>query len=149
MQKKISRLFRLSLVLLAAAALVYLLYKVREILLTFGMAALIAYVCFRPVLAIEKRGLRRTWAILLFYAVLLAFLALALWVTIPIMIKEIGELARLLPQYAQQAQQLSGAVQNSAMPDRIGSMIGDNMASIENAVYDSLRNFFKQPGYIL
>lgn len=141
MQKKTSRFVRLSLVLLAAAALVYLLYKVREILLTFCMAALIAYVCFRPVIAIEKKGLKRTWAILLFYSVFLAFLALVLWVTIPIMIKEIGDLARILPQYAQQAQQLSGAVQNSPMPARIGSMISDNIASVENAVYDSLRNF--------
>lgn len=134
-------MFRLGLVLLAAAALVYLLYAVREILLTFGMAALIAYVCFRPVLAIEKRGLSRTWAILLFYSVFLAFLCLLLWVTIPIMVKEIGDLARLLPQYAQQAQQLNGAIQNSAMPARIGSIIGENIGSIENSVYDSLRNF--------
>lgn len=141
MQKAVSRLVRYGVVLLVTAALIYLLYMVREILLTFGIAALIAYVCFRPVLAIEKRGLKRTWAILLFYSIFLGFFALVLWVTIPIMIKEISDLARLLPQYAQQAQQLTSVVHNSTMPARVGSIIGDNMASLENSIYESLRNF--------
>lgn len=132
---------RFLLVFLATAAGIWLLYLVREIFLTFFLAALVAYICYRPVRFIEKKGVGRVGAILLFYSLFISFIGLVLWVSIPIMIKEIGDLARLIPQYALQAQGLADSLQTSPMSQKVGVMVGENLARVEKTVYGSLQNF--------
>lgn len=129
---------------LAAAigmGILYFLYLIRTILLTFVLAAFISYLFYRPVRWIEGRGIKRTWAILLLFLLIIALLSLALLFLIPNLTREVSDLSRLLPRYAQQARDMTDKVQNLAVPQRLNKMLMDNVGRIEDFAYSSLKGF--------
>lgn len=136
-----SRWIRYFLVFVLAVFSVYFLYLVREILLTFLLGALIAYVSYRPVCFLESKGIKRCLAIFAFYFIFIGFFILVLVYLFPVMVQEVSELGKMLPQYSRQAQSMADSLQGSALPDRMTGIIMDNLTRIENYVYESFKNF--------
>ena len=89
--------------LLSAAAAVAVVVAAREVLLPFVLALVIAYVLTPFVAWFERRGLRRSVAILAAYAVVLGSLAGFLWAIAPRIGRELGGLRKELPALSERA----------------------------------------------
>lgn len=89
--------------LLLAAALVvllWLLFRIRSVLLFFALALVLAISLNAPVVRLERRGLSRPLATLLSTLLVLATLALLGWLVFPRLVQQAGALARSLPDIA-------------------------------------------------
>jgi len=122
-------------------SIVYFLFLVREVLLTFLLGAILAYLLFRPVRWIEKRGMKRVWAILLLYLLLTAIIGLALFLAIPAIVREMTGLAHLYPEYAGQVQEMAGRIDHINMPPKLAAVLNQNLARVEKVIYLGLSNF--------
>ncbi len=134
-----NKLFRYIVFAVVAFATIYFVYLVREVIYTFLAGALLAYLLFRPVVFIEKRGLSRVWGILIVYLLLAALAALLLWIAVPRLIGELNEVAARLPAYAAQLQEISGRIHNVHLPGKLDLMLQDNTARIEKYIFDLLK----------
>ena len=126
---------------LAVIISIYFLYLVREVLLTFFLGALLAYLLFRPVSYIEKKGLKRIWAIVLLYLGVAAILAVILALAIPGLVRELNGLAKLYPHYAQQAQEMAGRIDQMQAPEQLNQVINKNLGKLESYIYQVLNGF--------
>lgn len=88
---------------LAAAGAVAIVLAAREVLLPFVLALVIAYVLTPFVAWFERRGMRRSVAILVAYAVVLGTLAGFLWAIAPRIGREFSGLRKELPALSERA----------------------------------------------
>lgn len=107
----------------------------------FFLGGILAYLLYRPVGYFENKGLKRVWAILLIYILLCLVTAALLSFALPGMIRELSELARAIPRYAREAQQMVDQVQTMDMPDRLGEIFNQNIAKVNEYVYKGLSGF--------
>ena len=70
--------FRYSIFIMVVIATIYFLFLVWEILLSFFLGTIIAYLLFRPVKLIEDRGIKRVYAILILYTLLIGTVSIVL-----------------------------------------------------------------------
>src|SRR5262245_49156737 len=82
--------------LLAATAIIWLLVVFNQILLLLFLAILLA-VAITPLVGRLERGMPRSVAILLIYAVLLGIMSVAVSLLVPMLVEEIGQLNLGLP----------------------------------------------------
>ncbi len=141
MQLSTQKLSRYILFFVVVAATIYFLFLVREVLLSFVLGAILAYLLFRPVLYIEKKGLKRIWAILVLYLVVLAVLTLLFSFAVPGIVRELGEMADIVPEYAQEVQDMAGKVDKIQMPEKMSAIFKENFSKVENNIYGGLKNF--------
>src|SRR5262245_39112712 len=95
--------------LLAAAALVWLIANFSSILLMLFLAILLAVAITPLVNVFEQRRIPRTLAIVLIYIALLSVVAVALGVLVPVLIQEIGQLSASLPQLTERILAMPGS----------------------------------------
>jgi len=136
--RKLSHYFIFAVALIIS---IYFLYLVREVLLTFFLGALLAYLLFRPVAFIEKKGLKRVWSIIALYLAAAVLSGIILALVIPGLVKELSKLAELYPQYAQQAQQMAGRLNEINAPEQLSQVINKNLGRIESYIYQALNSF--------
>lgn len=141
MQSYYEKIWRYALFIAVVVSIAYFLYLVREVLLTFFLGAILAYLLFRPVRWIENRGMKRVWAILLLYLLVISVLSLALFLAIPAIVRELTGLAHLYPQYAQQVQEFTATIDHMNMPAKLNTVINQNLARVEKGIYTGLSNF--------
>ena len=120
---------------LAVIISIYFLYLVREVLLTFFLGALLAYLLFRPVSYIEKKGLKRIWAIILLYLGVAAIFTIILVLAIPGIVKELNGLAQLYPHYVGQAQEMAGKIDQMNAPEQLNQVLNKNLGKLESYIY--------------
>jgi predicted PurR-regulated permease PerM len=135
------RLSRWLFVLVVVAATIYFLYRVRDVTMPFIVGGLLAYLLYRPVRFIEKQGLKRVWAILLLYLLILLGLGTVLSFALPGLIGELTEMARVIPHYADEAQNVADRLQNLDMPVKLGEVIKDNIARVNEYIYEGMQTF--------
>lgn len=135
------RLSRWFLVLVVVAATIYFLYQVREVTLPFVLGGVLAYLLYRPVRFIEKQGLKRVWAILLLYVLILLAVGVLLTFALPGMIRELTDMARMIPHYADEAQNMADRLQTLDIPVRLGEIIKENISRVNEYVYEALQAF--------
>lgn len=128
---------------MVALATIYFLYLVRSVLFSFALGALLAYLFFRPVSYLERRGLKRGWAILVVYAGFLLLFALFFYFAIPGIIREMTALARLIPHYAGQTEEIMNKIDHMDMPYKLKEIFWKNIKEIEEFVYQGLNSFVK------
>ncbi len=136
--RKLSHYFIFAVALIIS---VYFLYLVREVLLTFFLGALLAYLLFRPVAFIEKKGLKRVWSIIALYLGVAVIASIILVLAGPGLVTELSKLAELYPQYAQQAQQMAGRLDEINAPEQLNQVINKNLGKIESYIYQALNSF--------
>jgi predicted PurR-regulated permease PerM len=135
------QILRYVLFLLVAAATIYFLYIVREVVLSFAVGAFLAYLLFRPVQYFEKKGFSRVWSILILYLIFIGGLSLVVWLAIPRIVAELGDIAQAMPHYAAQAQDLAARLEQMDLPAQAREIIRENTARIEGFIYNSLKGF--------
>lgn len=93
-----TRRTRAVLLFFAASAVVIFLYIVRGVLTPFALAAAIAYLVSPLVRAFESRQIPRSAAILLSYLVLGVVVGVAIYLVIPLLVRELNDVTASLPQ---------------------------------------------------
>ncbi|MBC7075604.1 MAG: AI-2E family transporter [Syntrophomonadaceae bacterium] len=136
-----SKLFRYVLFFLVVVTTIYFLFLVREILFIFAVGAVLAYLLFRPVSFIERRGVKRVWAILILYLATLIFLLAFFSFAVPGIVRELSELADLIPVYASEVQDIADKMGKIQMPGKLSDILRGNLIKIENSVYLFLKRF--------
>ena len=144
MQWNVKRASHYALFIVVIATIAYFLYAVREVLLAFFLGGLLAYLLFRPVLWIEKRGLKRTWAILVLYLLVAGVVGVVLALAVPAIVRELSELAQAYPRYARHAQDMAGRIEDIQMPLQLNQVIRENLGRVEATIYDWLGAFLGQ-----
>lgn len=89
---------RLLILLAAASGVVVLLFLVRRVLVPFALAAVVAYVFNPLVKAFEARKIPRSGAIVLVYLISTVIGGLALYVGVPVLVRELEEMLQHLPE---------------------------------------------------
>lgn len=141
MNHNFKRLLRYIIFTMVVIATIYFLFMVREVLVTFLFGAFLAYILFRPVLFIEKRGIPRVWSILILYLILITVVSTLLAFAIPGVVKELVELGKLIPEYAEEAGELAEKIDDINMPAKLNEVVRENVTKIESVIYGSLQNF--------
>lgn len=129
---------RYILLLLVLICTLYFLYLVREVVTSFLIGGLVAYFLYRPVHFIELKGLKRIWAIASVYLIFLSLLGALLWVAVPDLSRELGDAAKLLPAYADQAQSFADRIYGMQLPGQLDQILKENTHKIENFIYEGL-----------
>jgi len=133
-----STLFRYSVFLLVVIATFYFFFLIKRVLYSFLLAAIIAYILYRPAKAIEKKGVKKTLAIFLVYLVLFLITLGVIWVAAPHLENELAKLAGILPQYINRFQDLAGSLNNLALPEQFRLILSNNLERTQNLIYGFL-----------
>lgn len=136
LKRKIIRYLLLIVVLLVTA---YFFYRVWEVIVSFLIGGLLAYFLYRPVRWAECHGLPRLWSILLVYVILFGVLGLFLWFAVPGLVRELTAVGKMLPAYADQAQNLAYQLEHMQLPDRLQQIVRENTHKIENVLYGAIK----------
>lgn len=135
-----NKVFRAIILMVVLVATIYFFYLIWEVVLSFLVAGVLAYFLYRPVLWVENRGLSRSGAIFLIYLLLVIVLTGVFWFSIPRLIHELSSAATLLPQYAEQFEQLPQRIDGMQLPEKLEQIITENTLQVENAIYVTLQN---------
>ncbi|HZF65150.1 MAG TPA: AI-2E family transporter, partial [Chitinophagaceae bacterium] len=82
--------------------LLWFLYKTSAVVLLLLFAMILALVINAPVVLLEKRGIRRFWAALIVFGIILTVLLLLGWLIVPKISDQVSALVTNLPDYANQ-----------------------------------------------
>lgn len=140
MELNLKRILRFILVVAVVTATIYFFYLVREVLLTFILGAILAYLLYRPVKWIENQGLKRAWAILVVYLLGLLLAVLLFSLALPGIIRELSQFASDFPRYANEVTNYLQRLQAIDMPIRLQEVINNNISRMESIIYKGLDN---------
>ncbi|MDD2510595.1 MAG: AI-2E family transporter [Syntrophomonas sp.] len=135
-----SKIYRYFFFITVVLASIYFLFLVREVLLTFFLGAVLAYLLFRPTSFLEKKGLKRVWAILVLYLVVLAAFFLFFSLAVPAMVVELHQMAGILPDYAEQARDMAKSIDGMEL-GKLTPILKENLKQIENKLFEGLKDF--------
>ncbi len=138
MELNLNRILRFILVVAVITSTIYFFYLVREVLLTFILGAILAYLLYRPVTWVEKQGLKRVWAILVVYLLGLLVTVLLFSLALPGIIRELGQFASDFPRYANEVTNYLQRLQAIDMPSRLQEVINSNVSRMEGIIYKGL-----------
>lgn len=129
------RIVRIGAIFVTLSVAAYFLWLVRSGLYPFIIAMFLAYLLNPVVSALEKRGLRRSWAILLIYAVVFGALFIGGTRLIPLLIRELENFGRELPLMISKGeellQELQSQYQNSALPYSLRVAIDNGFTTVQ------------------
>jgi predicted PurR-regulated permease PerM len=132
-EQKTGRVF-LSLILVGIA--LYFLCLLRGLLPSFILAALITYLVYPLVFAIEKRGTPRVYAILISYLALFFITAGLFMYVVPQIVRQLNGLEETIPLYTEQSYQVARSIQ-----ERLTNLgIGDSVRQ----VFDERVSWFEE-----
>jgi predicted PurR-regulated permease PerM len=133
-------------VLLAGAAAIaggiWLLVRVREVLVPFALAGVLVYLVEPLVGRLHRRGLSRPWAILLSYGLLGLLAGLAVAVVVPDLVRELTDLGDLLPGYAARADALLRQLREGGnrLPAPVLSAVQAGVGHLQSRGEDAIRS---------
>lgn len=123
---------------LAAAGVAALLYRMREALVPFFLALLLAYLLGPAVNGLSARGLSRVWAILILYALLVLATGGVVWFLLPGLLGEVAKMTENLPQYGRTVRDFVSAAHDGysrvAGPLGLQAAVDDAIGRVEGAV---------------
>ncbi|MFD2670398.1 AI-2E family transporter [Marinicrinis sediminis] len=119
----------------------------KAVLTPFIIAMIISYVLNPVVCVLNDRGVPRTIAVLLIYALFIGSLTVMLMNLIPMFISQLKELNAHLPEMSMQAQEWLHAVhENQTVPDTIKQGIQDSLLRIEKSISSQISNLLNRIG---
>jgi len=127
--------FRLLLNFLAVIVVLYFIYLIRGIFLSFLLAVVLAYLLYPMVRLVENRGMPRTSAILIVYCAMFFIVAGLMLHGMPHIIDQLYLLAEVVPGYTAQVQELTASLQleyaRAGIPDTVRQIIDERITWIE------------------
>jgi predicted PurR-regulated permease PerM len=131
---------RLGIMIAAAVLALYFLWLVRGGLYPFIIAFFLAYLLNPTVSWLEEKGMRRIWAILAVYAALFSVLILAGGRLVPLVLRELENFGRDLPEMTVKVEELLQAFQwkyqNSALPISLRAAMDNGLVSMQGSLQD-------------
>ncbi|MDD4599780.1 putative transport protein YhhT [bioreactor metagenome] len=132
------RLVRVTIILLIVLLSSYFLWLVRSGLYPFIIALFLAYLLNPAVAHVEQKGFKRIWAIIIIYSLVFGVLAFGGIKLVPLLIKELENFAREIPQITNIGQQFlenfQAQYQNSALPFSLRIAFDKALLSVETEV---------------
>ena len=129
---------RLMVLIGVGAALVYLLWRVRDGLYPFGIGFLIAYLLNPAVNWLIKKGLKRGAAIAGLYVLLCGAILVLGSLLIPVMIRELESFAKELPQMTAHGEALLQTwqwhYQNATLPNSLRLSLDEGILSLQGQI---------------
>lgn len=139
--KTVNKIARYVIFMVVLTATIYFLYFVRDVLFSFIIAAIIAYLLYRPVLYIQSKGVNRPVAAIVVFLLLLGITVSLLTFAIPGIVKELSQLTELIPHYAEEAKDMTAKVDDISVPAEVKKIFDENMKKINSYVYKGLSAF--------
>lgn len=140
---------------------VLLLIRVRQVLIPFILAAVLAYALEAPVAYLARRGFSRGVAIILVYLLVGAISAVLVIGVIPELVRELSNLSVSFPGFIQYAEKLAAALQarysRTPLPQSVRLVVDESIARLDtvgsqvmSSVASGMLDFFTAlPGIIL
>lgn len=127
--------YRNVLILILAMMVLYFIYLIRGIFLSFLLAVVLAYLLHPLVRALEKRGSSRTTSILIVYALTFILVAGLLLYGMPYIIAQLNTISDVVPQYAVQVQEFTSSLQleyaRAGIPGTLRQIIDERINWLE------------------
>jgi predicted PurR-regulated permease PerM len=118
-----------------------------EIMAPFAIAMIISYVLNPIVNVFHNRGVPRTFAVLLIYAIFITSLIVILMNLIPIFMKQLVELNEHMPQLTIKAQSLMDTVNdNRFLPQSVRMGINHSLVKFESGISKIISNYISGIG---
>lgn len=137
------RIWRLAGAGIFLAGALFFLYRVRQVLTPFILAALLAYLLKPAVLALEKRGVKRPRAILILYLLILALSLPVFFFVLPQLVRELNEFIAQLPSFTLE---IEGLVQGFyqryhqvALPAGLRRLLDESITNVSSALQEGAR----------
>lgn len=116
---------------------------IRSVLFAIILAAVMAYILNPLVNRLEMKGMKRTWAIVLIYFVIVAILAILFIIVLPQTIQETTKFIRALPELLTRGvnsivdfidAQFGHVISVGDLSDRVNTTIGESLGSIQDTI---------------
>ncbi|MDW7673157.1 MAG: AI-2E family transporter [Bacillota bacterium] len=152
--------WRLVFLLILVAFALYFVYLVRSVLLTFILAAILAYLLNPVVNWLQRNNIKRSVAIFLIYFTVISFASIISIMGFPKLIRELNDFAEAIPIYTEQVrsfvQNLQIQYQRIDLPESVKQVLDESIVSIEAYITEMVRqvadifiNFFSQLFYLI
>ena len=126
---------RVALVVIAAVALVAILYAGREVLAPFVLGIFLVFLLDPPVEWLARRGIGRAWAVLLVYLAVIAVVAVLVAITAAPLIAQVRKLIDELPTILETLRtQLIALLERLGVPADIIATIRDALAHLDETL---------------
>lgn len=129
---------RAVLLAVLAAMLVYFIYLIRGILLSFLLAVVLAYLLHPLVRMVEKRGTSRTVSILIIFIAMFIMVAGLVLYGMPHIIAQLNMIAEVIPDYAAQVQEFTASIQvkyaKAGIPEAVRRIIDERITWLEQVL---------------
>ncbi|NLW44956.1 MAG: AI-2E family transporter [Syntrophomonadaceae bacterium] len=132
---------KIGILSVVAVATIYFFIRVRAVLFPFFLGAALAYVLYPLIRVAQSRGLSRGWAVMTFYLLLVGLLGLLCWYTLPRLMREVAELAAVMPKYMEDAHQAVEYLERLEVGGGVEQVIRDSLHRAENQAYRALTTF--------
>lgn len=140
--ERLGRTWRIVILIGVAAATLYILIRIRGVLMPFAFGAALAYLLYPAVLFLESRGLGKTTSIIVLYAFALGAGGVIAFYTIPHLTREIINMAYLYPRYIGEVRVMFDEVQGLAEPVSLNNALRIGLDHLEGLIYKEVKSFF-------
>ena len=121
----------------------YLLYFVREIMLPFYLAVILAYILNPLVVVLEEWKFSRSIALVVIYIIGIASLTAASIYGIPVIVRELTELGTAVPRLTLEIQQLINSAyesfRNMPVPASVNQVFNDSVRNMEGLLIQGIQ----------
>ena len=138
-------IFKIALALVAGFAV----YKIANVLVMIFGASIIAATLHGPIRSLEKKGVPRVVGAILAYIVLFLVLSFVVYLIIPPLVQEVGNLANNFPYYFEKADQVSGFLKDwideHQLQDQLQqtlTQISQTLTSYTSGIFSATVSFF-------
>ncbi|WP_347487694.1 AI-2E family transporter [Desulfoscipio sp. XC116] len=126
---------RVVLSLLLVVMVLYFIYLIRGIFLSFLLAVVLAYLLYPLVRMVESRGTSRTMSILIVYTAMFFMAAGLVLYGMPHIIAQLNMIAEMVPGYTSQVQKFTASLQveyaRAGIPDAVRRIIDERIIWLE------------------
>lgn len=114
------------------------IWKILVIIFPVFLGLGIAWLLNPIVTYLSNKGMKRIWATVLVYLILLILLILFFWALIPVLSEQLNELTKIIPKIVN-----DGSVQINNIFDKIGNIDGVDIEKVREGVFISIQEYSK------
>lgn len=137
------RYYRIVLLSLLIIGVLYFLYLVRGLFLSFILAVVLTYLLNPAVTTIEHKGMPRLGAILIIYSALIIITGTLVFYGMPHILLQLNQMIDVIPEYTVQVRELVQSIQQqyarAGIPEAIRDIIEERIVWVEESLVQLAR----------